>query len=396
MINVGFIINYRLSGWLGVSNYYKNFLNSINNIKNSKIKPIIITDYHFTKNEKLFFKGVKIIKTHLVDRKSRGKKIINNLLISIFGRNIFLDNFLKKNNINIISHTSYLGKNSNIISLKWFPDFQEIHLPELFNSKQILARSYDIKMAAKHSTKIIISSTSVKNDLKKINNQAYEKGLIFKHVNEIIKPEKLKNYHYLKKKYSLKKKYFFLPNHFWTHKNHVLILQSLIDLKKNNKIHNIQIICTGLFNDYRNPNHKKKIIKIIKNNKLENNFRILGVVNFDELMSLMKYSVAVINPSKSEGWSSTVEQAKSMGKFVLLSDLPVHKEQNPDRSFYFKVSDHLALSQKLYNLNEKFSYKKDNIFIKKSFYQTKYKKKKFILDYEKIVKKVIHESNKSN
>lgn len=214
MINVGFIINYRLSGWLGVSNYYKNFFNSINNIQNPKLKPVIITDYHFTKEEKLFFKGVNIIQTHLVDRKSRGKKIINNLLINIFGRNIFLDNFLKKKNINIISHTSYLGKNSNIVSLKWFPDFQEIHLPKLFNSKQMLARSYEIKMAARHSTKIIISSVSVKNDLKKINNQAFKKGLIFKHVNEIIKPQKLKNYNYLKKKYSLKKKYFFFTKSF--------------------------------------------------------------------------------------------------------------------------------------------------------------------------------------
>lgn len=51
-------------------------------------------------------------------------------------------------------------------------------------------------------------------------------------------------------------------------------------------------------------------------------------------MSLIKYSVAVINPSRSEGWGSTVEQAKSMGKFILLSNLPVHIEQNPSSSFF--------------------------------------------------------------
>tara|TARA_B110000977_G_scaffold151902_1_gene192846 strand:- start:152 stop:511 length:360 start_codon:yes stop_codon:yes gene_type:complete len=119
----------------------------------------------------------------------------------------------------------------------------------------------------------------------------------------------------------------------------------------------------------------------------------LGIVNFDELMSLMKFSVAVINPSKSEGWSSTVEQAKSMGKFVLLSNLPVHKEQNPDRSFFFKVNDYLTLSKKLYFLNKKFSSKHDLLFMKKAFEQTIEKKKNYILNYEKMIIKVIYLSN---
>ncbi|NMN67068.1 glycosyltransferase involved in cell wall biosynthesis [Candidatus Pelagibacter ubique] len=388
MINVGFIINYRLSGWLGVSNYYKNFLNSINNIKNSKIKPIIITDYHFTKNEKLFFKGVKIIKTHLVDRKSRGKKIINNLLISIFGRNIFLDNFLKKNNINIISHTSYLGKNSNIISLKWFPDFQEIHLPELFNSKQILARSYDIKMAAKHSTKIIISSTSVKNDLKKINNQAYEKGLIFKHVNEIIKPEKLKNYHYLKKKYSLKKKYFFLPNHFWKHKNHIVVLKALNQIKK--KL-NFDIISSGNITDYRFPNHFEYLKNYIKEKKLENYFRILGVVPFEDVLCLMKYSVGVINPSLSEGWSNTVDQANCYGRKIILSDIKVHKEQKPFRGVYFKKHNHKDLASKLIKVSSlKIKQKAEKMHILKAYNDSKLKRKKYAENYQNFIIKISH------
>ena len=388
MINVGFIINYRLSGWLGVSNYYKNFLNSINNIKNSKIKPIIITDYHFTKDEKLFFKGVKIIKTHLVDRKSRGKKIINNLLISIFGRNIFLDNFLKKNNINIISHTSYLGKNSNIISLKWFPDFQEIHLPELFNSKQILARSYDIKMAAKHSTKIIISSISVKNDLKKINNQAYEKGLIFKHVNEIIKPEKLKNYHYLKKKYSLKKKYFFLPNHFWKHKNHIVVLKALNHIKK--KL-NFEIISSGNITDYRFPNHFEYLKNYIKEKKLENYFRILGVVPFEDVLCLMKYSVGIINPSLSEGWSNTVDQANCYGRKILLSDIKVHKEQKPFRGVYFKKHNHKDLASKLIKVSSlKIKQKAEKMHILKAYNDSKLKRKKYAENYQNFIIKMSH------
>ena len=386
MINVGFIINYRLNGWLGVSNYYRNFFNSIKSLKNSKIKPIIITDNYFTSKEKLFFQGMPIIKTNLVDRKSRSKKIINNFLIHIFGRNIFFDQFLKRHNIGIISHTSYLGKNSDIISLKWFPDFQEVHLSKLFSSKQIIARSYDIKMAEKHSTKIIISSQSVKKDLKKINKNAHKKSLVFKHVNETLKPKNLKSFEDLKKKYNIKKKYFYLPNHFWKHKNHIVVLRALNHIKKEA---NFEIVASGNITDYRFPDHFKYLKNYIKENKLGKLFRILDVVPFIDVLSLMKHSVCVINPSLCEGWSNTVDQANCYGKKILLSDIDVHKEQKPYRGIYYKKHDSKDLSSKLIKVStQKIKKEVEKKLILNSYIKSFKKRKEYAQKYENFIKKI--------
>tara|TARA_B110001452_G_scaffold180642_1_gene151697 strand:+ start:4919 stop:6094 length:1176 start_codon:yes stop_codon:yes gene_type:complete len=383
MIKVGFIINYRLNGWLGVSNYYRNFFNSLKSLKDSKITPVIITDNHITEKEKFFFKGIPIIKTNLVDRKSRTKKIINNFFINIFGKNIFLDQFLKKNDISIISHTSYLGKNSDIISLKWFPDFQEIHLPKLFSSKQKLARSYDIKMAEKHSTKIIISSQSVRKDLKKINKNAFKKSLIFKHVNETLKPENLKSFKYLSKKYILKKRYFFLPNHFWKHKNHIVVLKALNHLR--NKI-DFEVITSGNNTDYRFPKHFKNLNDFIKEKRLEKSFRILGVIPFNEVLSLMKYSICVINPSLCEGWSNTVDQANCYGKKILLSNIDVHKEQKPYRGIYFKKNDYKDLAFKLMKISSKKEDKnKERKSILSAYAKSIEKRKEYAEIYQKFI-----------
>ena len=57
---------------------------------------------------------------------------------------------------------------------------------------------------------------------------------------------------------------------------------------------------------------------------------------YDDLLSLMHHALAVVNPSFFEGWSTTVEEAKSLGKTVILSDIPVHREQAPDRGHYFR------------------------------------------------------------
>ena len=105
-------------------------------------------------------------------------------------------------------------------------------------------------------------------------------------------------------------------------------------------------------------------------------------------MDLMYYSIAVINPSKSEGWSSTVEQAKSMGKMVLLSNLKVHKEQSPFRQFYFDPNNKQKLKSEMIKLSKNFNLKKEKrkmIFAQKKMLKVK---KEFINEYVKYINQI--------
>ena len=58
----------------------------------------------------------------------------------------------------------------------------------------------------------------------------------------------------------------------------------------------------------------------------------------DDVFGLINIAKAVINPSLFEGWSSTVEECKSVGKNMILSDINVHKEQHPNAFFFSKNS----------------------------------------------------------
>jgi glycosyltransferase involved in cell wall biosynthesis len=388
MIRVGFHYNFSKNSWLGGTIYLKNLFEGINDTKNIKIKPVIITDFKCTKKDLSYFKGIEVIRSNLFSR-SNFNRIINKIIIVIFGKNFFVQNFLLKNNIQALSHFSILGKKSIVPSIYWQPDFQEHNNSQYISFRRRLFRKFNIFFFANHSSKVLLSSNTVKKELKKINFQAYKKSEVLRPTFSNLSNNSYKSFKYLKRKFKIKGNYFFLPNHFWSHKNHVLVLKSLINLKKKNELKDIKIVCTGLFSDYRNPKHKDKIIKIIKDNNLENNFIILGIVSEQELMSLMKFSIAVINPSKSEGWSSTVEQAKSLGKFVLVSNLTVHKEQNPRRSFFFKVDDDFKLSKKILHMSKQFSIKKELAIIKKEANSTIIRKTNFIINYEKLINKVI-------
>ena len=71
---------------------------------------------------------------------------------------------------------------------------------------------------------------------------------------------------------------------------------------------------------------------------------MLGIVARPVLESLMLNAVALINPSSFEGWSTTVEESKSLGLPIILSDIPVHLEQSPPLGRFFTAgsADDLA------------------------------------------------------
>ncbi len=44
-------------------------------------------------------------------------------------------------------------------------------------------------------------------------------------------------------------------------------------------------------------------------------------------MALLRGAAAVLQPSRFEGWSTIIEDAKSLGKPIVASDIAVHREQ---------------------------------------------------------------------
>jgi glycosyltransferase involved in cell wall biosynthesis len=145
------------------------------------------------------------------------------------------------------------------------------------------------------------------------------------------------DFHVLASTFNLKKPYFFSPNQFWAHKNQSLVIQAVKILIKEDL--DFQLVFSGKENDERNPDYFPKLKKVVENENLSNYIKFLGFIDRKEQLQIMNNSVAVIQPSLFEGWSTVVEDAKAMNKYILASNLNVHKEQiscngeffNPDK-----------------------------------------------------------------
>ena len=58
----------------------------------------------------------------------------------------------------------------------------------------------------------------------------------------------------------------------------------------------------------------------------------------------MNNSEAIIQPSLFEGWSTTVEDAKFLNKFIILSDISLHREQMKDNVIFFSKQNEKELA----------------------------------------------------
>ena len=145
--------------------------------------------------------------------------------------------------------------------------------------------------------------------------------------------------------YQLPPKFFYLPNQFWKHKNHIVVIEALGLLKQQG--FDAVVAVTGNPLDPRHPGYVGQLNARIESLGLRDSFRILGLVPRRHVISLMRTCAALINPSFFEGWSSTVEEARVLGVPMLLSDIAVHREQMENAATYFHADDAEGLATKM-------------------------------------------------
>ena len=235
MIRVGFLLNYDHQSWLGGFNVIINLFRSINLIKKKRLIPILIVPNYFKKYYKKYnIPRDQIIFTNLFTEQKLSSKLTNKIKIFLFGKSQIYDDFLKKKKISIISHGLFfgLGAKSEIKSVSWIPDFQHLHFPQYFTAKNRLFKYLNTLISIKTSNSTILSSYDAKKDLETVLSKKFYKGIVHPYVFDLPKKKNLLKYSKLKKKYDIPKKYFYIPNQFWKHKNHEIIIETLRFLQK--------------------------------------------------------------------------------------------------------------------------------------------------------------------
>jgi glycosyltransferase involved in cell wall biosynthesis len=336
--------------WVGGTYYTINLIHALN-LLNEKEKPEIVTfsnveDFAELQNETNY--PYLMYEKFVQDKPNVVVRIINKISFKVLRKAFFKQQY--KGHLDalfIMQRSVYLEYIPFEKRIYWIPDFQDKHYPEFFTSKGLAKKDERSQWIADNARNIILSSESVKKDWMQYYPN-YKGNTTVVHF-AVTHPEydslDISN---LRMKFSLHENYFFAPNQFWAHKNHMVVIRAAEILKQQGNP--VIIAFSGKENDNRNPGYTEKLKAYVTENDLEDVVRFLGFLDRREQLKLMKHSVAVIQPSLFEGWSTVIEDAMAMNQRIITSDLEVNIEQLGEKGMYFERYNFCELAQKIKNV----------------------------------------------
>lgn len=217
-----------------------------------------------------------------------------------------------------------------IPQIEWIYDFQHLHLPHLFSPEERQKREQRISSIARSNGVVILSSNAALADLESVHPDATVTRRVWNFCSSLTEAEAGgANPH---EAFDLPSFYLYVANQFWAHKDHLSVFKALVLLRERGLAPTV--VCTGVMADGRTDAYVTAVRNFLREHDFQEQVRILGMIPRPDQIQVLRHCAAVIQPSLFEGWSTVVEDAKAVGRPVILSDLPVHREQMPQGTFF--------------------------------------------------------------
>lgn len=320
--------------WTGGYNYLFNLLAVLGRHQKDRLTPVLFAGEECSTDDVAAFAGipgVELVRTPLLNTSRRTTSLMQAILR---GRDIAVQRLFRAYLIDVVFESAqYFGWRLGIPAIAWIPDFQHKVLPHLFSRGAWWKREIGFRVQVVGGRTIMLSSDDARHACERYYPSTRGRT---RTVHFAVPPGPETQYveaRAVADAYGLPERFFYMPNQFWRHKNHGLVLDALRVLQQRGK--HIVVAASGKQLDPRAPEYFPAFRKRIEQAGLQNSFRLLGMIPYPHVTMLMRACSALLNPSLFEGWSTTVEEARSMGIPMVLSDLDVHREQMGDGARYF-------------------------------------------------------------
>jgi glycosyltransferase involved in cell wall biosynthesis len=330
--------------WVGGYNYQSNLFAALNRYRQGEIAPVVFAgeqDDAADLEALARIPGVETAQSAAFDRRRAGLAAALSLGLDYAAVAEF-----RERKVDVVFESArFFGWRLPYPAVAWFPDLQHQRLPQLFSPASRWQRELGFRAQIASGRTIMLSSESAFRDCQKLYPAAVRRTSVVRFATQPLPDLLTANPPDVIEQYGLPSKYFYLPNQFWRHKNHQVVVDALAILAKRGD--DIVVAASGSKHDAREPEYFDTIMRQVAGRGLERSFRYLGMIPLPHVYALLRTAAALINPSRFEGWSTTVEEAKSFGVPMILSDIEVHREQAADLALYFGAEDPGALANYL-------------------------------------------------
>ena len=217
----------------------------------------------------------------------------------------------------------------------WLLDFTHYRLPGLFELADLAARDALYETIARQCELVIVPSEASRKDFQKFLPFFSRKVRVLSIPSILWEYPLTEDPREVVARYHLPLKFVLVASHFCHHSNHA-VLPAAVSILKSQNI-SIPLVLTDSPNSNQKfENHTlSELFQTCARLGISDQIHFLGNVPYSELISLMRCAALVIQPSLVEAWNLSVEDAKALGRPLLCSDLPAHREQAPDALGFF-------------------------------------------------------------
>ncbi len=243
---------------------------------------------------------------------------------------------VERHRIDVMFETAqWFGNRFPVPVLSWIPDFQHRRLPQLFGQMGWWRRDLGFRVQTSGRRVLMLSSGDALSDCEHFYPASRGKTTTVRFAIDLDPATSHARVAEMHRTYDLPERFIYLPNQFWSHKNHAHVVRAMGVIAARGAISDaLPVIMTGRVEDPRDPGLFGRVMAEVEGQALGRHVRHLGLVPLADVFALNAAADALINPSLFEGWSTTVEEAKALGTPMLLSDIPLHREQAPEARFF--------------------------------------------------------------
>jgi len=230
-------------------------------------------------------------------------------------------------------------------TIGWIPDFQHVYLPEFFSDAKIAYRNESFRQLAGECTLVMLSSQTALKHFAAFVPEYTHKARVISFPSLFAFDKLPENIGVTQQRFRIPAKFALVSNQFWRHKNHTVVIRAICKLQRGGI--RVPVVMTGLPADARDPNNEtmSRVLQSIARAGLNTQIFVLGMVSERDLANLMRTAALVIQPSRFEGWSTVIQECKALGRPLLCSDIPVHREQAPGALGFFPCDRPDALAE---------------------------------------------------
>jgi glycosyltransferase involved in cell wall biosynthesis len=321
--------------WTGGRNYLLNLLAVLGCYGDGSVTSVLFVGTDISQAELQAFAGIpnlEIVRAACFSNGPHRRTALIRALLT--GRDEDAAQAFERARIDVLFEAAqFYGWRLGMPAIAWIPDFQHRRLPQLFSRGAWLKREIGFRAQIFGKRMIMLSSQDALRDCEQFYPATLNRTFTVSFATLPRPVMSLEAAQDVARSYHLDAPFFFLPNQFWYHKNHRIVIEALALLRDRGR--SITIAASGNQSDPRSPGHFQSLCDRIAELGLQKEFRLLGLVPYEHIGALLQSSAALINPSLFEGWSTVVEEARLLGTPMILSDLDVHKEQMGSAAVYF-------------------------------------------------------------